>query len=214
MRHPLTYPRRMLLDRLSDRAAWAACLVLPLALLHARAVAEILIAGIDIGFLLHVWTTRDTGWLHHRFTWAALAWWAWLALCSGLGNGGLLLGVLAIRLPLLGLALGDWLLSPGEHGPPWPRETARRQRWLWGVLAAGFCWIAIACWQQYLLGHNLFGQPRWADGALTGPFNKPRAGPAFILLFFPVVVPATLALLTGGTVGRRLAPSRWWALPC
>jgi O-antigen ligase len=38
------------------------------------------------------------------------------------------------------------------------------------------------------------------DGALTGPFNKPRAGPELILLFFPVLLPAVSAL--GAMRGR------------
>ncbi len=165
----------------AERAGLAACYALPLALLHARAVAEMLIAAIDILFLLHVWAARDLAWLRRPFAWAACAWWTWLVLCSALGTGGLLLGTLAIRLPLLSIAMGEWLL-PGGRG-------ARHRHLLWLVLAAALAWIGLECWQQALTGHNLFGQPRWPDGALTGPFNKPRAGPAFILLFFPVLVP-------------------------
>ena len=189
MRRVLTYPQRMRLDRAAAGLAFVACLALPVALLHARAVAEILIASIDLAFLAHVWAGRDLAFLGRRFAWAAAAWWIWLVLCSALGSGGLLLGVLAIRLPILAAALGEWLLA----GP----AGARRQRWLWLLLAASAGWIAIESWQQYLTGANLFGQARWGDGALTGPFNKPRAGPALILLFFPVLVPAVAALLTG-----------------
>ena len=193
----LTYKRRMWLDRAADQVALAACLALPVALLHARAVAEILIAAIDVVFLVHVWAMRDVAFLDRRFTWAASAWWLWLVLCSALGSGGLLLGILAIRLPLLACALGDWLL---------PRRVGTgRRRWLWIALAAAAAWIAVESWQQYLLGTNLFGQARWGDGALTGPFNKPRAGPAMILLFFPVVVPAVAALLAGKAWHRLAA---------
>ena len=177
------------------RAALAACLVLPLALLHARALAEMLIAAIDLAFVLHVWTERRLAWLRQPFARAAAVWWAWLVLCSALGTGGLLLGILALRLPLLSCAVGEWLLTQGD--------AARRRHWLWLVLAAAFTWIGMECWQQTLTGSNLFGQPRWVDGALTGPFNKPRAGPAFILLFFPVLVPVALALLDGPGRGRR-----------
>ena len=194
------YGRRI--DAAAWRAGCAACLILPLALLHARAVAEMLIATADVAFVLHVWIRRDLAWLRQPFTRAAIAWWAWLVLCSALGTGGLLLGILAIRLPLLSCAAGEWLLVHGN--------AARRRRHLWLVLAAAFAWIGLECWQQALTGSNMFGQPRWTDGALTGPFNKPRAGPAFILLFFPVLVPATLALLGGTGRGRRylgLAPA-------
>ena len=125
---------RLRADKGAERAGLAACLALPVALLHARAAAEMLIAAIDILFLLHVWAGRHTAWLHRSFARAALAWWAWLVLCSALGTGGLGLGVLAIRLPLLSCALGDWLLR-GQDG-------ARRQRLLWWVLAAAAAWNA------------------------------------------------------------------------
>lgn len=182
-------PLRVRIDTLAETAGWVACLMLPLALLHARAAAEMLIAAIDGAFLVHAWAARDTVWTRHRFARSAAVWWVWLVACSAV-SGGLLLGVLAIRLPMLAMALGTWLLRP-----------AARQRRLWLVLAAAFAWIGVECWQQYLTGSNLFGQIRWADGALTGPFNKPRAGPAFLLLFFPVVVPASMALFA--------APGRW-----
>jgi hypothetical protein len=193
MRHLLTYRRRMQLDGAASLIGEAACLALPLALLHARAVAEILIGTIDVMFLAHAWVARDDAAFGRRFTWAAMVWWVWLVICSTAGSG-LLLGILAIRLPLLAVALGDWLLVQ--------RGAERRRRWLWIVLAAGLAWVAAESWQQYLTGTNLFGQQRWLDGALTGPFNKPRAGPAFILLLFPVVIPAVSALLAGSR-GRQ-----------
>lgn len=174
------------------RLGWVACLALPLALLHARALAEILIVAIDLLFLAHVWAVRDLSWMRHGFSRAAMAWWGWVALCSLLGHG-LPLGLAAVRLPLLAVAIGWWLAD------------GARTRLLWALLAACFVWIGLECWQQYLTGHNMFGHARWGDGALTGPFNKPRAGPAFILLFFPVVVPAAMALLGGPTVWRKLA---------
>ncbi len=181
------------------RAAFAACLLLPLALLHARAVAEILIAGIDILFLARCIAARQAAWLRQPFMQAALGWWVWLSVCSALGTGGLLMGLLAIRLPVLAMALGTWVLA-GDT----PRGAAVRHA-AWIVLAVAFCWIALEAWQQYLFGTNLFGQPRWPDGALTGPFGKPRAGPAFILLFFPALLPWLARLAARPGPGPRLA---------
>ncbi len=186
-------------ERAGRRIALTACLLLPLALLHARAVAEILIAAVDILFLGHVVLTRQTAWLRQPFLLAALAWWFWLSVCSALGTGGLLLGVLAIRLPVFAMALGGWVLA-GDT----PRAGARRHV-VWIVLCAAFCWIGLQAWQQYLFGTNLFGQPRWSDGALTGPFAKPRAGPAFILLFFPALIPCLAALTSRASLRARLA---------
>ncbi len=201
MRHdPLTATA---LDALWERAAWrgavAACLLLPLALLHARALAEILIATIDLLFLLRTVLARKTAWLHQPFMLAALVWWLWLSLCSALGTGGLLLGLLAIRLPVLAMALGSWVLA--DDTP----QGATGRRLISILLVAAFCWIGLEAWQQYLLGANLFGQPRWPDGALTGPFGKPRAGPAFILLFFPALIPALAVLAARPSLRARLA---------
>jgi O-antigen ligase len=169
-------------------------LLMPLALLHARAVAEILIAVMDALFLLRCWLTTDWGWLRQPFAVAACLWWAWLIICSAVGTGGLLLALVALRLPLFALALGEYHLA-----------LLTRRRALWWVLAAAFAWIVLETWQQYLLGTNLFGQARWLDGALTGPFNKPRAGPALILICFPVLLPAVLGLLAHPGHGRRIA---------
>jgi len=181
------------IDAGASAAAFACCLALPIALLHARALAEILIAAIDCLFLVHVWAARDRAWLARPFARASLAWWAWLSLCSAIDHGGLLLALLAIRLPLLALSLGNWLLA-SDAG-------ARRRHQVWLMIAASAAWIAIESWQQYLTGTNIFGHGRFRDGALTGPFNKPRAGPGFILVFFPSVVPAVLSLLA--------RPGRW-----
>jgi O-antigen ligase len=169
-----------------DRAAFVACLAMPLALLHARPVAEVLIAAIDVLFVGRCVWLREAGWRRGPFSVAAGLWWVWLVICSALGTGGLLLGVLTIRLPLLSVALGEWVLAGAEHD--------RRRRWVWVALALSAGWIVLGSWQQYLTGHNLYGQGRWMDGALTGPFNKPRAGPELILLFFPVLLPAVAAL--------------------
>jgi hypothetical protein len=186
--------RRSRADRLAAQAAAFVVLIVPIVLLHARAGAEILIGLIDGLFLVHCWATHDWRWRRQPFAIAAAVWWAWLTLCSALGTGGFLLGLASFRLPLFALALGEWVLVP-----------PRRRRALWWLLAASCGWIALEVWQQYLTGANLFGQGRWMDGALTGPFNKPRAGPALILIFFPVLVPALAGLLTRPGTGARIA---------
>jgi len=179
----------------AERAAFFACLALPPALLHARALAEILIAAIDVLFLWRCVVLRDTAWLRHPFSLAAGAWWVWLALCSLLGTGGLLLGLLAVRLPVLAMALAHWVLA----------DAPRRQRAIWLMLALSAAWIALESWQQYLTGRNIFGQERWPDRALTGPFYKPRAAPALILLMFPVLLPILGRLLNSALLAPKIA---------
>ncbi len=189
------------------RVAFVLCLALPPSLLHARALAEILIAAIDILFVLHAWATGDAAFLRWPFARAAGLWWLWLTFCSAIGTGGFLFGLVAVRLPLLALAIGSWVLPPDAAG-------SRRRRLLWITLAASAFWVGLESWQQYLTGSNLFGQARWGDGALTGPFNKPRAGPAFILLFFPVVVPAVVACIAHRSRAVRAAGAGLAVLAC
>jgi O-antigen ligase len=167
---------------------------LPLALLHTRAGAEALIGIVDVAFLLQTLRTRDLAWLTRPWTAAALAFWSWLVLCSTVGPGGapsLVQALLAIRFFLFAAALGDWVLVPRAM-----------RRWLWLAVAASAAWIALEAWQQYLLGRNLFGMPRWEDGALTGPFKKPRAGAAFALVLLPSLLPPAARLLAGGWARR------------
>ena len=184
----LPAPGTMFQDRrriaqLAGDVGFACCLGLPFALLHARAVADILLVTADLGFLAACWAEQSWAWLRRPYPIAALGWWAWLVLCSALGTGGLGFAIVAIRLPLLALATG------------WALRDAGRRRIAWWVLAAAFWWVVLECWHQHFLGTNLFGHGRYIDGALTGPFAKPRAGPALILIFFPVVLPAAWLLL-------------------
>ncbi len=181
-------------ERFALPAATICVLILPLALLYARALAEILIGAIDLLFLLHVVITRDRAFLRWTFTWAAAAWLIWTIACSAFGTGGLVLALVLFRLPLFAMALGAWVLK-GVQG----------RRWLWWALAAASCWISIESWQQYLTGTNLFGVHRWGDGALTGPFNRPRAGPALILILFPVLLPAASALVSARSIAVKAA---------
>ena len=63
------------------------------------------------------------------------------------------------------------------------------------LAAAGSCrpwraYIGIQCLYQYATGRDFFGFPRWADGELTGPFYKPRAGPELVRILFPALLAA------------------------
>ncbi len=174
--------------------AQGATLALPIALLYSRALAEVLIGIVDGAFLLHAVGTRDWGWLRRPYTLTALPFWSWLVVCSALGPGGfpsLVQALVALRFFVFAAALGEWVL---------PRAQTRR--WLWAMVVLSAAWIALECWQQYVTGANLFGLPRWEDGALTGPFNKPRAGAAFALVLFPAMLPPAVALIAGERSAR------------
>ena len=162
-----------------ERAGLASILLFPLALLVSRGGAEILIGVTDILFLIN---PRPT--LPRPLVAATLAWWAWLILTSAShGTHALLQAVLAGRFFLFAAAFTVFA-----------RSTRARDAIALAVTIAA-AWIALQCWQQYLLGTDIFGWPRWADGALTGPFKGPRAGPALVLILFPALLPPVVALV-------------------
>ncbi|MGH7106215.1 MAG: O-antigen ligase family protein, partial [Acetobacteraceae bacterium] len=185
--------------RALDRWALAATLILPLFLLYGRSIAEVMIAIIDISFLIQSARERNWAWLGSVWMPIGLAWWAWLVLCSlpfpPFANAGLHpLGeaLATVRFLILAAAL-EWRVL----GSPASR------RWIARSVGLAFLWIGIESLQQYATGHNVFGHPRNGDGELTGPFDKPRAGPPFSRLFFPVVLAPVDRLLARKGILRR-----------
>ena len=167
-------------------AATGATLLLPWALLYARAIGDAVLCAIVVLFLASRIAGRDAAWLRAPCTRLALLFWGWMLFCTLLtGNWpAVQQSLAAIRFFLLVAALGRWVLTD---------ERTRRR--LWYVILAAALWILVESWQQYLLGTNIFGYPRWIDGALTGPFRGPVAGPTLLWVFFPAFLPLCLLLL-------------------
>jgi O-antigen ligase len=167
-------------------AATGATLLLPWALLYARAIGDAVLCAIVVLFLASHAASRDWTWLRSPWTRLALLFWGWMLLCTLLNGNGQAIGqsLASIRFFLLVPALENWVLT-----------NQRTRMRLWYVILAAALWILVESWQQYLLGTNIFGYPRWIDGALTGPFRGPVAGPTFLWLFFPAVLPVSLLLL-------------------
>jgi hypothetical protein len=187
--------RRALAARL-DRAAGFMVLGIPPGMLHAYALAEALIALIGLGFLARCAVLADWSWLRRTWVPFAIAWWTWLVVCSipGIGQGGvgsLIQALAVVRYLLLVAALERQVLA----------DPAVR-RWLWTVLAACAAWIGLSALIQFATGRNLAGYPRWGDGELTGPFQKPRAGAPLSRLVPVVAVPLIGAMLDAGR--------QWW----
>ena len=181
------------------RAAIALTVILALCLLHTRAGAEFCIVTIDALFAAALIRGQR---LNFRQPWLiiALIWWGWEVICStpirplGLGAAGwydLAEALALIRFIILIAALQLWVLTT---------PAARRAAWL--ALALSCLWIGLESWQQYLTGHNLFGDRRWPDGSLTGPFWEPRAGAPYAHLLCVALLPIALPLLNR----RRLIP--------
>ena len=179
-----------------DRAALVSVLLLPLLLLHAHGIAEAAIAVADLCLLAISARRNDWRWTRPLWFRVACAWWAWEVICSlplpaiGLGEGkisSLIQAVAMIRFLVLAACLEHLVL-----------RTAQARQWLFGLVAASAAWIALNTLVQQLFGHNLLGWPRSGDGELTGPFRKPRAGPALARILIPSILPPVAALL-----GRR-----------
>ncbi len=185
-------------------AALAAVFVVPFGLLHAFVLAEIGIGIVDILFLVE--TIRGGTWRVCAKSWfiVAIMWWLWLLVCSlplpslGLHGAGWYVSfgfaLVIIRFVVFALALQTWLLT-----------TATSRKNLWIVIAVCCLWIGVETWQQYLTGHNIFGDRRWGDGALTGPFWKPRAGDLYGHLLFVALVPIIAWLLARQSRGAESA---------
>jgi O-antigen ligase len=169
----------------------AACLV-PLGLLHVWVLAEICIAITDVLFIAATIRGKHLAWAKQPWLLAAIAWWGWLTFCSipfpGFTVDGWLMSTfeafIIIRLLIFTAALQTWLFT-----------TDKTRQLAWVLLAASAGWIALESWQQFLIGHNLFGDVRWGDGSLTGPFYKPRAGDLYGHLLFLAVLPPVCALM-------------------
>ncbi len=166
----------------------ACLLLLPLFLMHGRAVAEFLVAGIDLAFLAASGAGIGWGWLRTVWVRIGLAWWGWLVICSipGTGIGGWLSfgqALADLRFLLLVAALQFFVLEP-----------AGARRWLSRVLTACALYIGLSAWLQLATGRNLLGYPRNYAGELTGPFLHPRAGAPLSILLFPTLLPWLAAL--------------------
>ncbi len=199
------------LPRRALRAAQIAAALLPLLLLHARALTEVAVAIIDLAFLWQLAATRSWRWLLAPEALPGLLFWGWQLLCSlpGHAAGGMpafVQALASLRWFLLVPALGRVVLA----------ETAARA-WITRMLALAVLYLGANVWLQQLTGFDMWGFRRWSDGSLTGPFYEPRASAPLVRMLFVVLLPvlarvrllaaAALLLLTVVTmvlIGQRM----------
>lgn len=181
--------------RLDRAAGWMVLGIAP-GMLHAYALAEALIALIGLGFLARSMLLGDWAWLRRGWVMLGLAWWGWAVVCSlpGIGEGG-------PRSLVQALVVGRYLILVAALEHQVLGDPAVRRR-LWAVLAGCAAWIGVSTVVQFGFGRNLGGYPRWGDGELTGPFQKPRAGAPLSRLVPVVAVPLIGAVLAAGR--------QWW----
>jgi O-antigen ligase len=170
-------------------AATGATLLLPAALLYARAIADAMLTLIAVLFLVSLWSSRQWRWLLAPWTRIMLLLWAWTLLCTLLAGTGpaIAQALAALRFFVFTAALENWVLV----------DPLSRRR-LWYVVLGVAIWIVLECWQQYLFGTSILGYRRYIDGALTGPFARPIAGGTYLVVLFPAVLPLCFMLLRRG----------------
>ena len=176
-------------------ATWCV-LLLPLALMYARAIGDGVLSVIALLFLIRSVAIRSWGWLQAPWTRLMLVFWVWLMFCTWLMGAPhtLVQAAASVRFFVFVAALETWVLS-----------CPVTQRRLWWVVLGSTVWILIECWQQYIFGTNEIGWPRFGDGALTGPFRGPTAGGTYLLLFFPAFLPICFTLLQRGKLIDKFA---------
>jgi hypothetical protein len=102
--------------------------------------------------------------------------------------------LIMVRFFVFAAALEHWLL-----------RDPRPRLWLRWVVQAVAAYIGIQCLTQYATGRNFFGDGRFVDGELTGPFYGPRAGPDLLRILFPALLPPVMALIAQKTIIFRAA---------
>lgn len=160
-------------------------LLLPVLLFRTRALADADLSVVAVLFLIRSAVTRDWDWLRARWVQCGLGLWGLMVLSSLLAGPreSVVQALVAARFFVFAAGLAYWVLV-----------GARLRRMLGTVCALLAGWTILECWEQYLTGINLFGYSRWGDGALTGPFYKPKAGNALLMVLFPGLMPVVLRL--------------------
>ncbi len=183
-----------------DRICIGAALLCPLFLTHGRGLAEACIDTAAILFLLR--SVVSGGWFWLRTPWVGMAalWWVWLCICSmpfgpfGAGGWpGLFQALMTVRFLVFAACL--------QHVALRDDRVRRAMRW---IVVACCLYIAAQMLIQAVLGFNLFGDPRFGDGTLTGPYDKPRAAAPLSRLLLPVMLAGSvwLAARVGAVRGR------------
>lgn len=169
--------------------------LLPFFQLRGRAIADIIITVIAILFLLHCcfqkrYVCLQRGWFPY-----AMILWGLIVVSSMLDHAlpSTWAALAIVRYFVFAKALEEWLL-----------EGRPQQRLLGASVTLAGLWVLSQCWEQALSGVNIWGYPRWNDGALTGPFFAPRAGPALMVIMFPGLMVYPMRLVQDRALGKKL----------
>ncbi len=202
----------------SDLENWTRGLLylLPVLFVIGRAPADAAMSLIAVLFLIRSWSGQGWRWLRTPWVVAAVVFWLYLLLVSGLALSppdSFSRAVPFIRFVLFAAALQHWLLIDRQH-----------VRMLLTSLAVVVGFVAFDCLYQYVVGRDLFDKA--AEGAfrLSGPFDNDVAGTFIAKTSLPLIgwwfawsalkgrfswmIGALLAMTIGGVVmltGERTA---------
>jgi len=182
------------LDGPGTRIALVFAALIPVFVIVSRSVTEGVIAGLAVGYLLHLAATRDVAALRAPWFLVAMGYWAWIitaTLLAGAGWDQLQVALAWGRFPLAMLAIAHWALASAQAG--------RIALWVLGG-AVGF--VALEVWLQFIFGHGLTRAGDDLVGYFSGPFLRPRAGGYLSVALWPVLLPAVAALLGWRWQGR------------
>ncbi len=201
--NPTQTRRRPVSSKLAALLTWlplsiTAIFMLPWLLLHSRQGSELAIDATGLMFLLRSVRAGDWSWLHRFWVQVGLIWWAWQVVCTACNASmdqimALPQAIFVVRFLVFVAALEHWVLA-----------GRRARQWLFVSLGLATLYLVGQTLLQFVTGRNLFGTPRFGDGELTGPFPGPRAGPTYVRMLFPVLVPAGYALVSGVGWLRRV----------
>ncbi|WP_419730859.1 O-antigen ligase family protein [Lichenicola sp.] len=190
--------------RLLDRLCLIATMLCVIFLVHGRGLAEATIDVVAIGFLVRSGLSGEWRWTATPWVPIALIWWGWLTICSlpvgPFGTGGwpgFVQAAATLRFLLFVAALQHSVL-----------EGPRARRLVGWLLAVACLYIAAQMLLQDVTGRNLFGNPRFHDGTLTGPYDKPRAAAPLSRLLLPTMLVASAWIAGGAWLrGRSVKPA-------
>lgn len=177
----MSLARTLPVDSPVYRIAMFLALVVPVALILGRGLADSLMGVVSILFLGYSAYTRSWEWVKTKwFLWASItcAYMIVSALCADFDKAEALQSAVSwYRYPLFAMAFSAWILPP-----------LRTQKYLAGGLIMLLVCVAIDTLWQFHFGVSLSGRikPDY-QGRLTGPFNKMVAGVYLQRLVWPAI---------------------------
>ncbi|MFW5453778.1 O-antigen ligase family protein [Thioalkalivibrio sulfidiphilus] len=157
--------------------AKAAIVLMPIAIMFSRSLAELAVVLVGVLFLVRSYRTKEWAWVKEPWFIAALVFTAYLTLISAPmavhPEIALPHSLFFIRWPLFAAALAYWVFASPEL-----------RRWFEVTIAAIVVFIIADSLLQYFTGSDIFGKAPHSTTRLTGPFDRPVPGTYTLRIIF------------------------------